>query len=71
MILYSLISIFLYDEKLMLSNKSFTHNIQLFATLDTIVQIQYDLAITRNTCGSIILLNYLTLFLKINWVRLI
>ena len=36
----------------------------LFATLDTIVKVQCDLAITRNACGSICLLNCLNLFLK-------
>ena len=43
----------------------------LFATLDTIVQVQCDLAITKNTCGSICLLNYLNLFFKIKFVRLV
>ena len=43
----------------------------LFATLDTIIQVQYDLAITRNTCGSICSLNCLNLFLKIKLVRLV
>ena len=37
----------------------------LVATLYTIVQVQCDLAIIRNTCGSISLLNYLKLFLEI------
>ena len=27
----------------------------LFATLDTIVQLQCDLTITRNTCGSMLI----------------
>ena len=36
----------------------------LFTTLDTIVHVQCDLAITRNTCGSIYSLNCLNLFLK-------
>ena len=31
----------------------------IFATFDTIVQVQCDLAITRNTCGSICSLNML------------
>ena len=73
-ILDSLISLFSYDETLMLSCKIFTHNMQLFATLDTldtIVHVQCDLAITRNTCGSILLLNCLNLFLKIKLVRLV
>ena len=35
------------------------------------VQVQCDLAITRNTCGNICLLNYLNLFWKINSVRLV
>ena len=35
-----------------------------FAIPNTIVQIQCDLAITRNTCGSICSLNCLNLFLK-------
>ena len=33
----------------------------LFATFDTIVWVQCDLAITRNTCGSICSLNCLNL----------
>ena len=36
----------------------------LFATLDTIVQLQCDLAIKRNTCGSICSLNYLNMILQ-------
>ena len=43
----------------------------LFATLDTIVQVQCDLAITRNTFGSISLLKCLNLFLKIKLVRIV
>ena len=43
----------------------------LFATLDTTVQVQCDLAITRNTCDSISLLNSLNLFVKIKLVRLV
>ena len=43
----------------------------LFVTLDTIVQVQRDLAITRNTSGSLSLLNCLNLFLKIKLVRLV
>ena len=70
-VLDSLISLFSYDETLMISCKSFTHNMQLFATLDTIVHVQCDLAITRNTHGSILLLNCLNLFLKIKLVRLV
>ena len=42
----------------------------LFATLDTIVQVQCDLAITRNTCGSIYFLNYLNLFWNKIWLDL-
>ena len=34
----------------------------LFATFDTIVQVQCDLAIIKNTCGSICFLNCLNLF---------
>ena len=36
----------------------------LFATLDTMVQIQCVLAITRNTCDSIYSLNCVNLFFK-------
>ena len=43
----------------------------LFAILDTIIQVQCDLTITRNTCGSICSLNCLKLFLKIKLVRLV
>ena len=67
----SLISLFSYDEKLVLSCKSFTHNTQLFATFDTIIQVQCDLGITRNPCGSISLLNYFNLFLKVKLFRLV
>ena len=42
----------------------------IFATLDTIVLVQCDLTITRNKHGSISSLNYLNLFLKINWLDL-
>ena len=60
-----------YNDLLMLSSKiSHTTGI-LFTTLDTIVQVQCDLAITRNTCGSICFLNCLNLFLKIKLVRLV
>ena len=49
-----------------------SHTTRIFlVTLDTIVQIQCNLDITRNTCGSINLLNCLNLFLKIKLVRLI
>ena len=52
--------------------EKFSHTTRkLFATFDTIVQVQCDLAITRNTCGSISLLNFLNLFLKIKLVRLV
>jgi len=70
-IFYSLISLFSYDEKLMRSCKGFTHNMQLFASLDTIVSVQCDLAIKRKTCGNINSLNYLNLFLEIKSVRLV
>ena len=43
----------------------------LFAIFDTIIQVQCDLTITRNTCGSICSLNCLKLFLKIKLVRLV
>ena len=43
----------------------------LFATLDTIVQVQCDLVITRDTYSSISLLNYHNLFLKRKLVRLV
>ena len=48
-----------------------SHKTQTFSTLDTIVQVQCDLAITRNTCGCISLLNCLNLFLKIKLVKLV
>ena len=63
-VLNFIISLFSYDETLVLSYKGFTHNRQFYATLDTIVLVQCDLIITRNTCGSISSLNCLNLFLK-------
>ena len=44
---------------------------KLFATFDTIVQVQCDMVITRNICGSINLLNCLNLFWGIKLVRLV
>ena len=38
--------------------------LKLFVALDTIVHVQCDLTITRNTCGSITLLNFLNLFFE-------
>ena len=54
----SLLSLFLHVEIFMLTCKSLTHCTQC------------DLAITRNTCISRSLLNYLDLFLWIKYVRL-
>ena len=54
-----------YNEKLIFLAKVSHITRILFATFDTIVQVQCDLAITRNTCGSISLLNCLNLFFKI------
>ena len=68
-VFYSPISLSLHDEILILTCKSFTHSTQFFATIDTIVQVQCALAITRNTCVSWNLLNCLNLFLKIKLVR--
>ena len=42
----------------------FTHNTQYSLLLLIHVQVQCDLAITRNTCVHVCLLNYLDLFLK-------
>ena len=39
-----------------------------FATFDTIVQVQCDLAITRDTCGSIHFLNFLNMFWNKIWL---
>ena len=43
---------------------SFTHNTQNSLLLLIHVQVQYDLAITRNTCVNVCSLNCLDLFLK-------
>ena len=42
----------------------FTHNMQYSLLLLIHVQVQYDLAITRNTCVNVCSLNCLNLFLK-------
>ena len=42
----------------------FTHNMQNSLLLLIHVQVQCDLAITRNTCVNVYSLNYLNLFLK-------
>ena len=55
----SLILLFLHVEIFMLTCKSLTHCTQFFASLDTNVQVQCDLAITRNTCISRSLLSSL------------
>ena len=49
----------------------FTHNTQNSLLLLIHVQVQYDLAITRNTCVNVYSLNYLDLFLKYKLVRLV
>jgi len=49
---FSYIIIFLWSDTCFLAKVSHTTCV-LFVTLDTIVQVQCDLAITRNTCGSI------------------
>ena len=42
---------------------------QFFATIDTNVQVQYDLVITRNTCISRNLLNCINSFFRIKLIR--
>ena len=50
---------------------SFTHNTQNSLLLLIQVQVQCDLAITRNTCINVYSLNCLDLFLKYkNWLDL-
>ena len=65
----SLVSLFLHDKTIMLTCKSFTHNMQFFTTVDINVQVEYDLVITRNTWISRNLLNCLNSFFRINLIR--
>ena len=51
-------------QTLMQSCDVFKHNTQNSLLLLIHVQVQYDLAITRNTCVNVYSLNYLDLFLK-------
>jgi len=66
----NIITLHIMDYLYFLAKVSHTIRV-LFATLDTIVQVQCDLTITINSCGSMCSLNYLKLFLKIKLVRLV